>query len=148
MRSKVFVFVLSGAVWALAAGSAVFWLLRLAGMPLAAAPDASPASRLVSADGPPVALLSVPELAALLGQALPSAETAVSAPARFKLLGVVAEGRGGVALLALDDQPARPYRVGSRLDEITVLQAVGPRHVVLGTGEPGSGGQRLELAAE
>jgi hypothetical protein len=58
---------------------------------------------------------------------------------------VVTQGRGGAALLAVDGKPARPYRVGSRIDEGTVLQSVGPRHVVLAASADGTALQRLEM---
>ncbi len=146
MRSKILVFVATGAVWALALAVAMFWALRWTGMP---APGTAELNRSVKvvADGPVVGSAGAAELAVLLGQALPGAE-ALPAPSRFKLLGVVAQGKSGAALLAMDQQPAMAYRVGSRLDENTVLQSVGPRHVVLGSGAAGATGQRLELPAE
>ncbi|MGH8803367.1 MAG: type II secretion system protein N, partial [Polaromonas sp.] len=75
--------------------------------------------------------------------AAPSAEVLI--PNRFSLVGVVTEGPGGAALLAVDGKPARPYRVGSRIDEGTVLQSVGPRHAVLAASADGPPLQRLEL---
>lgn len=89
--------------------------------------------------------VSAAELAALLGQALPSAEAQPDASKRFRLLGVVAQVGGGAALVAMDDQPAKPYRLGSHLDEATYLQTVGPRHVVLGNSSSSTSSLRLEL---
>ncbi len=60
-------------------------------------------------------------------------------------MGVIAQGRGGAALIAADDKPAKPYRVGSRIDEGVLLQSVGPRHAVLATSADGPALQRLEL---
>lgn len=108
----------------------------------------------------PVAIVAVAvaagaDLTPLLG-APPSAGGApvLDSPglaSRIRLLGVVAprEGltdrpRGGVALLAVDGKPPRPYRVGARLDSELMLQAVGQRTATIATvaGEPRL---RLEL---
>jgi general secretion pathway protein C len=57
--------------------------------------------------------------------------------ARFHLLGVVAPrgaaaAREGVALIAVDDRPARAFRVGMVVDGDTVLQSVRARGAALG----------------
>lgn len=125
----------------------MFWAMRWAGMPALATSELSRPVNVVVADGPVVGPVSTAALATLLGQAQPGVE-AQPAASRFKLLGVMAQGRSGAALLAMDQQPAMAYRVGSRLDENTVLQAVGPRHVVLGSGAAGGTVQRLEMPAD
>jgi general secretion pathway protein C len=49
----------------------------------------------------------------------------VPVASRFVLLGVAAlGGSGGAALIGLDRQPPRPYRVGAVLDGGLVLQSV------------------------
>jgi general secretion pathway protein C len=67
------------------------------------------------------------------------------APARYKLLGVMAprskaaqaeEGRG-VALIAVDGKPPRAYAIGARLDGDLVLQSVGLRTAAIGTAQGG-----------
>ncbi len=125
-------------VWALVAAAAVAWSLRVfvqpqpvpAGAQLA---DATPVlqadlTRLLGADPAPAATAE-PDAAA------------PPPPSRFALLGVVAprhaagQGRStreGVALIAIDDQPPRAYRVGARVDGDTVLQAVSARGAELG----------------
>ena len=89
-------------------------------------------------------------MARLLGA---SARTdATSAPvnlsAKFKLLGVIAQGGSGShgsALIALEGTPPKPYRVGDTLSDGLVLQTVKARSVVLGpAGQPG-GSFTLEL---
>lgn len=121
------------ALWALAAGSAAYWGLKLSSTtpPLAAAVAAP---RQV---GPvdPVAL------ARLLGSS-PSAAIAPAAPvvalaSRFQLLGVAAGARsgGGAAVLAVDGKPARSYRVGSTIEEGLVLQSVHGRQAVIASRE-------------
>ncbi len=74
----------------------------------------------------------------------------VAESSRFKLLGVLAplpraEGppsEAGVALIAVDGKPARPYAVGAALDTGLVLQAVGRRSASIG---PSGGAPSVEL---
>ncbi|MBS3996601.1 MAG: general secretion pathway protein C, partial [Hydrogenophaga sp.] len=74
-----------------------------------------------------------------LAQAPPPAVT------RYTLLGVVASaGSRGAALIAVGDEPARPYRVGATVDNGLVLQAVGRGTVRLGATV--SGPTTVELA--
>ncbi|MCZ8110620.1 MAG: hypothetical protein ACK5Y8_09125 [Betaproteobacteria bacterium] len=125
-------------VWALATAAAVAWGLRVFVQP---APV--PAGALV-ADATPVLQA---ELTRLLGaDPLPASTAAPEAAApppsaRFALLGVVAprsatgqarSTREGVALIAVDDRPARAFRVGARVEGDTVLQAVSARGAELG----------------
>ena len=120
------------ALWALAFGSVVFWGLRLSA-PAAGAPF-PPASR------PMAAAPDVNSLARALG-ALPDAGPAAAAPAasRFTLLGVLAGStHAGAALIAVDGEPAKPFRVGSTVSPGFVLESVAPRRVVLGRGDGAS----------
>jgi general secretion pathway protein C len=76
------------------------------------------------------------------------------APSRFRLIGVMAprsgamqtEPGGGVALIAVDGKPARPYAVGARLDSDLILQSVGLRTASLGPAQ-GARSVLLELPA-
>ena len=109
------------ALWLLAAGSAVYWGLRLsapvAGVPV---PDAEALARLLG-------------VVALDAPAVVAAPTA-SVASRFVLVGVLA-GRSsgaGAALIAVDSQPAKPFRVGAKIDAGLVLQSVGVRQARLG----------------
>jgi general secretion pathway protein C len=123
------------ALWALAAGSAAYWGLKLSSAaPVVSAPVAAP-RQVGPAD--PVAM------ARLLG----SSPAAVAAPppvvalaSRFQLLGVAAGERsgGGAAVISIDGKPAKPYRVGSTLEEGIVLQSVRGRQAVLASrdGQP------------
>lgn len=112
------------AVWALAAGSVVWWGLRLAAspQPVAVPPQAATVTETV-VDTDAVARL-------LGGAAVVDAPAAVAS--RFVLLGVVA-GRSsqGAALISVDGKPGRPYRVGSKIEEGVFLQAVEPRRARL-----------------
>jgi general secretion pathway protein C len=62
-----------------------------------------------------------------------------------ELLGVIAQGQQGVALMSIDGQPARPYAVGNVLEGGRVLKAVGQRHAELAGPAAGSAVQRLEM---
>lgn len=118
------------AVWALLAASVVFWLLKLTVSPLRA-----PASTVTVSDGAP----SRADLSRLLGSTPVSVvtETAAVAQSRFHLVGVVAPKKGwskaeGVALIAIDGAPAKPYRVGASIDSDLQLLSLTARSAALG----------------
>lgn len=113
-------------LWALVAGSLTLWWLRL----IAKAPVA-PAIAAVAPSGPPG---DPAVLARVLGAREQVAAAPVAQPAassRFVLLGVAARPHNGAALIAIDGKPARPFRVGARVDEGLVLQSVSSRRAVL-----------------
>lgn len=129
------------ALWLLAAASTVYWGLRLS------APAGGP--------GVPAVVASLPApdaqaLARLLGAqaAAPQALPVASAPSRFALVGVLAgrQSGGGAALIAIDGQPARPYRVGATVDAGLVLQSLGPREAHLGARRDGPAALTLQIA--
>ena len=135
---------LSFAIWAVAAASAVFWLTRL----LARA-DAAPAHAVtVSAN----ALVVAADLSRLLGStrvALDSGTAEPPADARFRLIGVVAPrsaAAAGLAVIAVDNKPPRPVSLGGVVDGSLVLLAVNHRHAELGPAG-GAATVRLELPA-
>jgi general secretion pathway protein C len=118
------------AVWLLAAGSCVFWGLKLASRPSALTAP------------PPARAAAAPDVAALVrllgsGPAAPAGVGAAPAPAlstRFVLVGVVdaVTSQAGAAVIAVDGKPARPFRVGAAVDDTLVLQSVEGRRAVLG----------------
>ena len=119
-------------VWALVAGSAVFWGMKL----FVKAPPAPPRTQVVA---PAAALRG--DLTRLFGPDAPvqAADAAPEAPAssRFQLVGVVAprspQVHGeGLALIAVDGRAARAYRVGAVVDGDNVLQSVRARGASLG----------------
>ena len=119
-------------VWALVAASAVFWGSRLLVKPSPPPAHATIVSTDASLRG---------DLARLFGddaRPVPVAAAAVPAvpiDARFKLLGVVAArppSQGGIALISVDDKPARAYRVGATVEGQTILLAVSARGADLG----------------
>ena len=133
------------ALWALAGASVVYWGLRLSVRPVgltvpvvapaAAAPDAQAMAR----------LLGVPAAGAAAARA-----PAASLTSRFALIGVLA-GRssgGGAALIAVDGQPAKPFRVGAVVDEGLVLQSLHPRQARLGASVDGPATLTLDMPAK
>lgn len=112
-------------VWAAAAASAAYWGLKL---------SAGGAGPLPAAGLRPPAAADPAAIARLLGAgaAAQSASPQPSAASRFQLVGVVADkSEQGAALIAVDGKPAKPYRIGARIDEGLVLQSVQPRRAVL-----------------
>jgi len=136
---------LSFAIWAVVAASAVFWLMRLL-----ARPDAAPPHTVTVTANTQVAAA---DLSRLLGSTrTAAAEVAAEPPpdARFKLIGVVApktDARsGGLALIAIDGKPPRPVSLGGTVDGSLVLLAVNHRRAELGPAG-GIATVRLELPA-
>lgn len=145
MNTNSFIFTFTATVWAVAAGTAVFWLLQWTASPGRVSADLRQAKLVIAAAHHSNQQVDAAALATLLGHA--NTEGVPAPTSHFTLWGVVAQAGGGAALLSLDDQPARPYGVGSRLGETTFLQSIGPSHVTLGSDSPGSAVQRLDLSA-
>jgi len=136
-------------IWALVAAGLVFWGYRLWARPMAAPANLQTVSENPGLHG---------DLTRLLGAApvvVAAAPTPVAQSSRFRLLGVLAprpasDGRqastAGVALIAVDGRPARPYAVGARLDADTVLQSISRRSASLGPPQ-GAASVILELPA-
>lgn len=120
-------------VWALVAGSAVFWGARLLAQPAAVPAHATVAVLRVAPSG---------DLSRLFGAAPPpAAPVVVAAPpppesSRFQLIGVVAARQAprsqGLALIAVDGKMPRAYGVGAPIDGDLVLQSVQARGADIG----------------
>ena len=129
---------------ALAAGSALYWVLKW--------PVGGPAVRLElpAAESPPI---DSDKIARLLGanQVADQANgptAAVSQQANFKLLGVIAQGGAGSrgsALIAVEGQPAKPYRVGQVVADGLVLHSVKTRAAYLASDTAAPVAVALEL---
>jgi general secretion pathway protein C len=127
-------------VWAVAAASAAYWVMKFAGSD-PSVPRVAAASRQAVPADPMV-------VARLLGYTSSAAPTAVAQPtsSRLSLIGVVADrSQRGAALIAVDGKPAKPYRVGTAVDEGLVLQSVQPRKATLGPSVDGPASVTLEL---
>ena len=135
-------------IWSLVGATAVFWAMRLAASPPQVPTYAIAVGNSAAVRG---------DLGRLFGVApRPAAGQQAAAPeasSRFKLIGVMAprnpvvqaEPGQGVALIAVDGKPAKPYAVGARLDSDIVLQSVGLRTASLGPAQGGRSSVVLEL---
>lgn len=122
-------------IWALVAGTLVFWGLRLFTRAPAAPAHTVSVSSTVVARGDLTRLFGAPAVAT--AAAVP-ADPEISA--RFRLLGVMAPKGGtkaddssqGIALIAVDGKPPKAYKIGAPLDAELVLQAVSLRSASIG----------------
>lgn len=95
---------------------------------------------------PPIDTTKVAQLLGANPNAADAQTPTVSAPSKYKLLGVIAEGaHGGSALIAIDGEPAKPYRIGEHLSDTLVLKSVKARSATLAAGLQDNGGVTLEL---
>ena len=130
---------LTAAVWAGVAGSAVYWALTLG-----AKPQSMPANATVS--GLEASLQG--DIVRLFGERAAAGASPVAAPppaaSRFRVLGVVGSVRGGdgVALLSVDGKPPKAFRLGARVDPDWALEAVTQKQVRL---SPVKGGASITL---
>ena len=134
----------AGFLWAGAAALAVFWGLKLsAPRQVLAVPQAG---------GPAAVQVDGTAMARLFGVQEGAPVAAPAAPTRWRLLGVMA-GRnsgGGAAVIAVDDQPAKVFRVGAVVADGLVLQSLrsdAPRAVTLGAGVDGPAAMTIALPA-
>jgi general secretion pathway protein C len=133
------------ALWLLAAASAAYWALQLGSAPRRSAPVAQ------GARGP--SAVDPAAITRLLGGGVVAAGVA-AAPiptlaSRFILVGVAAQARSGdgAAVISVDGRPARPFRVGSFVDQGILLQSVQGRRAVLAALPDGPPLVVLELPA-
>lgn len=126
-------------VWGLAAVCTGYWGLKLSSsrvMTTAAAPVVAPAAI------DPLALARI--LGATSAQAVPQASFA----SRFALQGVVAGSPGGgAALISVDGKPAKPFRVGSAVEDSIILQSATARQATLSATPNGPALATLEMPA-
>jgi general secretion pathway protein C len=136
-------------IWAAVAASAVFWLLRLIVEADPPPSHATPVGFTVAGTGDWSRLLGRPQPAVEVDDEDDS-EPAPMASSRYRLVGVVAPRAAarpeGVALIAVDNGPAKAYRVGAVVDGTTVLQSVHGFGATLGP-RGGAAEVRLDLPA-
>jgi general secretion pathway protein C len=136
-------------IWLLAAASAVYWALQFVQGPT------SPISAAVAAPAPSGSAVDAQALAKGLGggnvtprDTSPDAAPSAFQATRFVLTGVVvnrnASGQG-VALIAVDGKPPRPYRVGTPLADGIVLHSVSAGKALLSASQDAAPGLTLEL---
>ena len=137
-------------VWLVVAGSAVFWGLKFVSGPVApshtalAAPSGSPA---VDPQTLAVGLGGGASRSGVTPDAAIPVNGAIQA-SRFLLSGVVVNQAGpasGVALVAVDGKPPRPYRVGSSIADGIVLHSVLPGKAMLASSTKDNPQVTLEL---
>ncbi|MCB2039524.1 MAG: hypothetical protein KDH48_01355 [Rhodoferax sp.] len=139
--------ILAFLLWTLAALSAAYWLLKIVGLSEAPVTAGAVNAETPSIDVPMLARALGPDNAAPTSAALaPPSPLAQDPGGRMRLLGVVA-GRtsGGVALISIEGQHPRPYRVGSVIDERYKLTQVATRSATLAPTQAGAPAITLEL---
>ena len=115
-------------VWALVAASTAFWGIKIFAATRPVPPGAQ-APQAVAANGPMERLFG----AVVVPTVAPPPQHPESE--RFQLVGVIAPPgatQGGYALIALDGQPARTWRVGTTVDGNTALLSVSKRGAEFG----------------
>jgi general secretion pathway protein C len=124
-RSRLLRSLATLAVWAVATASLLYWGFKVASS------GAAPRDLPVAAAPPPATdPLAVGRLLGAVAQ--PAAVQQVALASRFSLQGVIAgTAGGGAALIAVDGQPAKPFRVGSQVDQNLILQSAIGRQVKL-----------------
>jgi general secretion pathway protein C len=135
-RTRVVTFFLAAA----AAASLAFWSLK---WPMAVRTDRVATLELAAPT------VDSAKLAQLLGFSAngPGALVPIAnAAARFKLIGLIAQGsQRGSALIAVDGEPAKPFRVGELVTDGMLLQTVKGRSVMLAPEMTGNPGVTLEM---
>ena len=134
------------AVWTLAAISVAWWSLKFVGS--SASTMTAPALSVPAAGGDPADLAKAfgPPIAIPVA-AVAAAAAAIDPGTRFALVGVVANrASSGIALISVDGKAARPYRVGSQVEDSYKLKSVAARSAVLEPSAAAGAAFTLELA--
>jgi general secretion pathway protein C len=118
-------------IWALVAACAAFWGLKIFAATHPVPTNAREPSKPVAVAGPMVRLFGA--------VAEPEEQEVAASPAsdRFQLVGVIApragaSGRGGLAIVSVDNQPAKAFHVGGLVEGDTTLIAVEKRSADFG----------------
>lgn len=125
-------------LWFALAGGVAYWVLHFPRGSAQVLPAVSTPA--------PVQSIDPGQVARALGQ--PQTPVVVAAEvSRFQLLGVIAAPSGrGSALIAVDGQPARAWRVGQALQEGVYLQKIAPREAWLGPTPNGAAQWTLRMS--
>lgn len=128
-------------VWLLAVLCGAYWALKFV--------TVKPFNAAAAAATPPIVVDSL-AVAKLLGATNSIAEKAIITPAssNYALFGLAVTSAGtGVALIATDGKPAKPYRIGSQVADDWVLKSVSRTEAILATAVNAPDGMKLELPA-
>ena len=135
------------AVWTLVAMSVAWWSLKFVGAQgptLIATTPSAPAVGSEQAD-----LTKVFGSSNSSSTALAAIPAAINPATRFSLIGVVANrASSGVALISVDGKAARPYRVGSPIEDTYELKSVAARSAVVQEAKAAGATFTIELKPE
>ena len=126
-------------IWLLASLCAAYWAFKFV--------TTKPVEATAALAAPTV-VVDAKAVAKLLGATDNIAAKAVNTPAstKFVLFGLANSAGGqGVALIALDGKPAKPYRVGSMVADNLVLKSISKTGVMLASSLQAPDGVTLEL---
>ena len=128
-------------VWAAAAAVVAYWALQFAGV-------SGPASSAPTVARSALTEPAVSDVQKALGAASSAVVAQADAPSRWVLSGVVALHSGqGAALIAVDGQVPKAFKVGQTVAEGWVLQSLAPRQARLGASREGPTLTTLEMPA-
>ena len=140
--------VLTLAIWLALGWSGAAWVLRALQAP-SAAPASGPSPSSAGAPTAAGAAVVGPEAARLLGAPASSAAEVVASPtlvSRLKLVGVASAGaQRGAALIGIDGQTPKPYRIGQEVVDGLVLQSVDRLGARLGAQVGGPSALQLDM---
>lgn len=123
-------------VWALATACAALWGFKIFAATRPVPPTATTPAATVVAEGPMVRLFGAPKEEEPDAAPPPPPESD-----RFQLVGVIAPrgGGDGLALVSVDNQPAKAWKVGATVEGSTTLVSVAKRSAGFGpSGGPAS----------
>ena len=116
-------------IWALVAASTAFWAIKIFAAPLPV-PAGAQAPQVIAANGPMERLFGAVVVPTVAAPVVPPESQ------RYQLVGVIAPPAGtaeaGYAVIALDGQPARTWRVGATVSGNTSLLSVSKRGAEFG----------------
>lgn len=145
MKANLPIQLLTALIWAGVGTTSVYWLIQFSGPPIVPmSVDSTAIQTAVMTDIPKTAIVQFLGGSAVSAE-IPALSPAASASKRFELLGIVTEGSRGAALIAVNGQPARPFFVGSPLEESIYLKSVGKRFALLSASPEGPSVQRIDL---
>ena len=128
-------------VWVVAAICAGYWILQVV-----SGPKAGNQAMTAVASEPRANAVDTVGLARLLGAVGPQAAVPVSNSNRFSLKGVVSGALGKeAALIAIDDKPAKAFKVGTAVEDGLILQSATARKVTLSATLNGPALMTLEM---